>query len=135
MVMKLGDMLLEAGLISQKQLDEALDVQKKEGGRLGYILTRLGFVNDEEVTSLLSRQYGIPAVNLEHFEISQDVLKRVPVEVAQRYAIIPLSRTGSTLTVAIADPTNIFALDDLKFITNLNIEPVVASEFSIRQSI
>lgn len=135
MVMKLGDMLLEAGLISQKQLDEALDVQKKEGGRLGYILTKLGFVSDEEVTGLLSRQYGIPAVNLEHFEISEDVLKRVPVEVSQRYAIIPLSRTGSTLTVAIADPTNIFALDDLKFITNLNIEPVVASEFSIRQSI
>ncbi len=135
MVMKLGDMLLESGLISQKQLDEALSVQKKEGGRLGYILTQLGFVNDDEITSLLSRQYGIPAVNLEHFEISEDVLKRVPVEVAQRYSIIPLSRTGSTLTVAIADPTNIFALDDLKFITNLNIEPVVASEYSIRSAI
>ncbi len=135
MVMKLGDMLLESGLISQKQLDEALSVQKKEGGRLGYILTQLGFVNDDEITSLLSRQYGIPAVNLEHFEISEDVLKRVPVEVAQRYSIIPLSRTGSTLTVAIADPTNIFALDDLKFITNLNIEPVVASEYSIRTAI
>jgi len=135
MVVKLGDMLLDAGLIQKKQLDEALGVQKSEGGRLGYILTKLGFISDEEVTSFLSRQYGIPAVNLEHFEISGDVIKRIPVEVAQRYSIIPLSRTGSTLTVAIADPTNIYALDDLKFITNLNIEPVVASEYSIRKAI
>ncbi len=135
MVMKLGDMLLDAGLIQKKQLDEALGVQKSEGGRLGYILTKLGFISDDEVTSFLSRQYGIPAVNLEHFEISEDVIKRIPVDVAQRYSIIPLSRTGSTLTVAIADPTNIYALDDLKFITNLNIEPVVASEYSIRKAI
>ncbi len=135
MVMKLGDMLLDAGLIQKKQLDEALGVQKTEGGRLGYILTKLGFVSDEEITSFLSRQYGIPAVNLDHFEISEDVIKRIPVDVAQRYSIIPLSRTGSTLTVAIADPTNIYALDDLKFITNLNIEPVVASEYSIRKAI
>jgi type IV pilus assembly protein PilB len=135
MVMKLGDMLLDAGLIQKKQLEEALGVQKSEGGRLGYILTKLGFISDEEVTSFLSRQYGIPAVNLDHFEISEDVIKRIPVDVAQRYSIIPLSRTGSTLTVAIADPTNIYALDDLKFITNLNIEPVVASEYSIRKAI
>ncbi|NOY23979.1 MAG: type IV-A pilus assembly ATPase PilB [Acidobacteria bacterium] len=135
MVMKLGDMLLDAGLIQKKQLDEALGVQKTEGGRLGYILTKLGFVSDEEITSFLSRQYGIPAVNLDHFEITEDVIKRIPVDVAQRYSIIPLSRTGSTLTVAIADPTNIYALDDLKFITNLNIEPVVASEYSIRKAI
>ncbi len=135
MVMKLGDMLLDAGLIQKKQLEEALSVQKAEGGRLGFILTKLGFVSDEEITSFLSRQYGIPAVNLDHFEISEDVIKRIPVDVAQRYSIIPLSRTGSTLTVAIADPTNIYALDDLKFITNLNIEPVVASEYSIRKAI
>ncbi|RLE16231.1 MAG: type IV-A pilus assembly ATPase PilB [Acidobacteria bacterium] len=135
MVMKLGDMLLDAGLIQKKQLEEALGVQKTEGGRLGYILTKLGFVSDEEITSFLSRQYGIPAVNLDHFEINEDVIKRIPVDVAQRYSIIPLSRTGSTLTVAIADPTNIYALDDLKFITNLNIEPVVASEYSIRKAI
>ncbi|NOZ13745.1 MAG: type IV-A pilus assembly ATPase PilB [Acidobacteria bacterium] len=135
MVMKLGDMLLDAGLIQKKQLEEALSVQKTEGGRLGFILTKLGFVSDEEITSFLSRQYGIPAVNLDHFEISEDVIKRIPVDVAQRYSIIPLSRTGSTLTVAIADPTNIYALDDLKFITNLNIEPVVASEYSIRKAI
>ena len=133
--MKFGDMLLDAGLIQKKQLEEALGVQKTEGGRLGYILTKLGFISDEEVTSFLSRQYGIPAVNLDHFEISEDVIKRIPVDVAQRYSIIPLSRTGSTLTVAIADPTNIYALDDLKFITNLNIEPVVASEYSIRKAI
>jgi len=135
MAIKLGDMLMEAGLITSAQLNESLDVQKQEGGRIGYILTKLGFVTDDEITSFLSRQYGIPAVNLEHFDITDDVIKRIPMEVAQRYTIIPLSRTGSTLTIAMADPTNIYALDDIKFITGLNIEPVVASEYSIRQGI
>lgn len=135
MAIKLGDMLMEAGLITSAQLNEALDIQKQEGGRIGYILTKLGFVTDDEITSFLSRQYGIPAVNLEHFDITEDVIKRIPMEVAQRYTILPLSRTGSTLTISMADPTNIYALDDIKFITGLNIEPVVASEYSIRQGI
>ncbi len=135
MAIKLGDMLMEAGLITSAQLNEALEVQKQEGGRIGYILTKLGFVTDDEITSFLSRQYGIPAVNLEHFDVTDDVIKRIPMEVAQRYTILPLSRTGSTLTIAMADPTNIYALDDIKFITGLNIEPVVASEYSIRQGI
>ena len=135
MVKKLGDLLVEAGLITKEQLQEALEVQKKDNERLGTILVKLGYLTEEEITSFLSKQYGIPAVNLEHFEISEDVIKRIPSDIARKYMLIPITRTGSTLTVAMADPTNIYALDDIKFLTGLNVEPVVASELSIKKAI
>lgn len=135
MAKKLGDLLVEAGLITKEQLQEALEVQKKDNERLGTILVKLGYLTEEEITSFLSKQYGIPAVNLEHFEISEDVIKRIPSDIARKYMLIPITRTGSTLTVAMADPTNIYALDDIKFLTGLNVEPVVASELSIKKAI
>ncbi len=135
MAKKLGDLLVEAGLITREQLQEALEVQKKDNERLGTILVKLGYLTEEEITSFLSKQYGIPAVNLEHFEISEDVIKRIPSDIARKYMLIPITRTGSTLTVAMADPTNIYALDDIKFLTGLNVEPVVASELSIKKAI
>ena len=135
MAKKLGDLLVEAGLITKEQLKEALKVQKKDNERLGTILVKLGYLTEEEITSFLSKQYGIPAVNLEHFEISEDVIKRIPSDIARKYMLIPITRTGSTLTVAMADPTNIYALDDIKFLTGLNVEPVVASELSIKKAI
>ncbi|BBB33167.1 type IV pilus assembly protein PilB [Thermotomaculum hydrothermale] len=135
MAKKLGDLLVEAGLITKEQLQEALEIQKKDNERLGTILVKLGYLTEEEITSFLSKQYGIPAVNLEHFEISEDVIKRIPSDIARKYMLIPITRTGSTLTVAMADPTNIYALDDIKFLTGLNVEPVVASELSIKKAI
>ncbi len=135
MAKKLGDLLVEAGLITTEQLKEALEVQKNDNERLGTILVKLGYLTEEEITSFLSKQYGIPAVNLEHFEISEDVIKRIPSDIARKYMLIPITRTGSTLTVAMADPTNIYALDDIKFLTGLNVEPVVASELSIKKAI
>ena len=135
MAKKLGDLLVEAGLITKEQLKEALEVQKNDNERLGTILVKLGYLTEEEITSFLSKQYGIPAVNLEHFEISEDVIKRIPSDIARKYMLIPITRTGSTLTVAMADPTNIYALDDIKFLTGLNVEPVVASELSIKKAI
>ncbi len=135
MAKKLGDLLVSAGLITKNQLAEALEVQKQDNERLGTILVKLGYLTEEEITSFLSKQYGIPAVNLEHFEISEDVIKRVPGDIARKYMLIPITRTGSTLTVAMADPTNIYALDDIKFLTGLNVEPVVASELSIKKAI
>ena len=135
MAKKLGDLLVEAGLITREQLQEALEVQKQDNERLGTILVKLGYLTEEEITSFLSKQYGIPAVNLEHFEISEDVIKRIPSDIARKYMLIPITRTGSTLTVAMADPTNIYALDDIKFLTGLNVEPVVASELSIKKAI
>ncbi len=135
MAERLGEMLIKAGLISQDQLEEALQLQKTNGGKLGYNLVRLGHVKEEDITSLLSEQYGVPAIHLEHFEIDESILKHIPADVAQKYLVIPIERTGATLTVAMADPSNVFALDDIRFITGYQVEPVVAAEASIREAI
>jgi type IV pilus assembly protein PilB len=135
MAERIGDLLLKAGLISDQQLGEALQLQKTSGGKLGYNLVKLGYVKDEDITSLLSEQYGVPAIHLEHFEIDESILRHIPSEVAQKYLIMPIERTGATLTVAMADPSNVFALDDIRFITGYQVEPVVASEASIREAI
>lgn len=132
---KLGEILLKEKLISSDQLKTALDHQKKNGGRLGNSLVQLGYLSDEEITSVLSRQYGVPSINLAYFEVDPGVIKLIPVETARKYQILPLSRVGSSLTVAMVDPTNVFALDDIKFMTGFNIEPVVASESSIGEAI
>ena len=135
MPIKLGELLVKENLISPQQLQEALTYQKQHGGKLGYNLVKLGFVKDEEITGLLSRQYGVPAINLARFEIDGAVIKLVPAETAQKYQIIPLSRAGANLTIAMVDPTNVFAMDDIKFMTGYNVEPVVASETAIMESI
>src|SRR5438034_1435331 len=132
---KLGDLLVKENLISQQQLKEALEYQRVNGGRLGNCLIRLGFVTDDEITAILSRQYGVPSINLSFFDIDPSIVKLIPVETAQKYQILPLSRVGSTLTIAMIDPTNVFAMDDIKFMTGFNIEPVVASESSILEGI
>lgn len=135
MAKRLGEMLLKAGLITQQQLDEALKVQKTNGGRLGFNLVKLGHVKEEDITSLLSEQYGVPAIHLEHFEIDESILRHIPSDIARKYLAIPIERTGATLTVAMADPSNVFALDDIRFLTGYQVEPVVASEASIRDAI
>lgn len=132
---RLGDLLVKAGLISPEQLIQALEHQRKNGGRLGSCLVSLGFISDDEVTAFLSRQYGVPSINLQYFEVDPAVAKLVPEETARRYEIVPLSRLGSALTIAMVDPTNVFAMDDIKFMTGFNVEPVVASESSIRAAI
>ncbi|TDI45194.1 MAG: type IV-A pilus assembly ATPase PilB [Acidobacteria bacterium] len=135
MPIKLGELLVKENLITPQQLQEALQYQKQHGGKLGYNLVKLGFVKDEEITQLLSRQYGVPSINLARFEIDPSVIKLVPAETAQKYQIIPLSRAGANLTIAMVDPTNVFAMDDIKFMTGYNVEPVVASETAIMESI
>ena len=132
---KIGDLLVKESLISQQQLKEALELQRVNGGRLGNCLIKLGFVTDDEITAILSRQYGVPSINLSFFDVDPSVVKLIPVETAQKYQILPLSRVGSTLTIAMIDPTNVFAMDDIKFMTGFNIEPVVASETAVREAI
>jgi type IV pilus assembly protein PilB len=132
---KLGEILVRENLISPQHLREALDYQREHGGRLGYNLVRLGLVSDDMITAVLSRQYGIPSVNLELFDIDESVIRLIPQEVAQKYSVLPLSRVGATLTLAMVDPTNVFAMDDIKFMTGLNIEPVVVAEASVQQAI
>ena len=132
---KLGEILVRENLISAQHLREALDYQRQHGGRLGYNLVKMGLVTDDMITAVLSRQYGIPSVNLDLFQVDDSVLRLVPQEAAQKYSVIPLSRVGATLTLAMADPTNVFAMDDIKFMTGLNVEPVVVAEVSIQQAI
>ena len=131
MSQRLGDLLVKEKVISQQQLEQALRSQRESNCRLGSALVKLGFLSEEDVTNFLSRQYGVPAINLSYFEIDQAVVKLVPYETAKRYQILPLSRVGASLTIAMVDPTNVFAMDDIKFMTGFNIEPVVASETAI----
>jgi len=135
MPVKLGELLLKENMVSPQQLQDALNHQKMNGGKLGKAFVSLGFVKDEEITSLLSRQYGVPSINLEHFEVDPAIIKIIPAETARKYQVLPLSRSGATLTIAMADPTNVFAMDDIKFMTGYNVEPVVASESALEDSI
>ena len=132
---KLGEILVRENLISPQNLREALDYQREHGGRLAFNLVKLGLVSDDMITAVLSRQYGIPSVNLDLFNIDPGVLRLIPQEVAQKHYVLPLSRVGATLTLAMVDPTNVFALDDVKFMTGLNVEPVVVAEGSVQQAI
>src|SRR5262252_9485298 len=135
MAVRIGELLLKEKLITPDQLQQALTQQKSNGGKLGFSLVKLGFVKDEQITALLSKQYGVPAINLAQFKLDLTIIKLVPTETARKYQIIPLSRSGSTLTIAMTDPTNVFAMDDIKFMTGYTVEPVVASEIAIGDAI
>jgi type IV pilus assembly protein PilB len=135
MAARLGEMLVKAKLISEDQLKQALEEQSKSGGRLGYNLSKLNILDESEIVAFLSKQYGVPSINLVDFEIDDNILKLIPSKTAKKYQLVPISRTGGTLTLAMADPTNVFALDDIKFMTGYNVEPVVASETAIEDAI
>src|SRR5689334_6826162 len=135
MPVRIGELLLKEKRITPEQLQQALNHQKASGGKLGYNLVKLGYVKDEEITALLSKQYGVPSIALTQFEIDPAVVKLVPAETALKYQIVPLSRAGATLTIAMTDPTNVFAMDDIKFMTGYNVEPVVASEVAVMDAI
>jgi type IV pilus assembly protein PilB len=135
MSVRLGELLTKASLITQDQLKEALKSQKASGGKLGETLIKLGFVSEEDITECLSQQFGVPSINLSHFDIDGNVIKLIPADVARKYNILPVNKTGATITIAMADPTNVFAMDDIKFMTGYNVEPVVASELGIKAAI
>src|SRR5262245_23333249 len=135
MAVRIGELLLKEKRITPDQLQQALNHQKANGGKLGYNLVKMGFVKDEEITALLSRQYGVPSINLAQFELDASIIKLIPSDTAQKYQIVPLSRAGATLTIAMTDPTNVFAMDDIKFMTGYNVEPVVASESAVMEAI
>ena len=135
MSQRLGELLIRQNLISNQQLQKAQEEQRKTGGRLGYNLTKLGYIKEQDLTSFLSKHYGVPPINLLEIEISPEIIQLVPKEVAEKHQIIPVDKSGANLIVAMADPSNIYAMDDLKFLTGYNIEPVVASEGAIKEAI
>ncbi len=131
MAVKLGQLLITAQLITDDQLKEAVSLQRKEGGKLGANLVKLGYISEEKLVGFLSRQWGVPAINLTDYKIDPSVLKLIPIDVARKYFIIPVARVGATLTIAMADPSNVFVIDDVKFMTGYNVEVVVSGESSI----
>lgn len=135
MSVRLGEILVKESLITQDQLQKALEFQRSNGGKLGSCLTKMGYITDDDITGVLSRQYGVPSINLKYYEIDPAVIKLIPQDTASRYQVLPLSRVGSVLTIAMTDPTNVFAMDDIKFMTGFNVEPVVASESAIADAI
>ena len=135
MAVKLGDLLVKAKLVTPEQVEAALQSQKDQGGKFGEALIRIGAVSEQDITETLSQQFGVPSIDLAHFEIDPTVIKVVPGEVARKYGVLPVNKTGATLTIAMSDPTNVFAMDDIKFMTGYNVEPVVASEASLRRAI
>ena len=135
MAARIGELLLKEKRITNEQLQAALEHQRQNGGKLGFNLVKLGFVKDEEITALLSKQYGVPSIALGAFEIDPAIVKLLPGETAQKYQVVPLSRAGATLTIAMTDPTNVFAMDDIRFMTGYNVEPVVASEIAVVDAI
>jgi type IV pilus assembly protein PilB len=132
---RLGDLLVREGLITREQLDKALQEQKQNGTRVGYNLVKLGFIAETELTKMLARQFKMPAVDLSRFEVDPRIAKLIPAELAVKHLVLPLKRDGRTLTVAMADPTNLGVLDDLKFITRYDIFPVIGGEFTLKSAI
>ena len=131
---RLGELIIRENLISSRDLEDAQQDASASGGRLGYSLTKLGYIAESELTNFLSKQYGVPSINLAEFDVDEDVIAVVPKEVAQRHRCIPINRAGASLIVAMTDPSNIYAIDDLKFITGYNIEVVVASEAAVEEA-
>ncbi|MCC6335460.1 MAG: type IV-A pilus assembly ATPase PilB [Myxococcales bacterium] len=132
---RLGELLVRENLISVQQLRKAQEEQQKTGTRIGTALIKTGAIEESKLTDFLSKQYGVPAINLKEFDIDQEIIKLVPKDVATKHLVLPVNRAGSSLIVAMCDPSNIYAVDDLKFLTSYNIEPVVASEPAIREAI
>ena len=132
---RIGELLIKERRITVAQLEQALIYQKVNGGRLGLNLVKLGFIKEEEILGLLSTIYGVASINLARFEIAPDVLRLIRGETANRYQIVPLAKRGTTLTIATTDPTNSFALDDIKFLTGFDVEPILASDEAMANAI
>ncbi len=132
---RLGQLLITSNIITEDQLKEALGLQRKEGGRLGTNLVKLGHITEEKLQAFLSRQYNVPAINLTDYKIDPSLLKLIPIDMARKYLIMPVARVGATITIAMVDPSNVFAIDDVKFRTGYNVEVVVSSESSILNAI
>lgn len=135
MTARIGELLVRSNLISSQQLQKAQEETRKNGKRLGFNLTKLGYIKEEDLAEFLSKQYGVPSINLDDFDVEQTIIDLVPKEVAEKHQVIPINKSGASLIVAMSDPSNIYVIDDLKFLTGYNIEVVVASETSIREAV
>jgi type IV pilus assembly protein PilB len=132
---RIGEILVREHIISSDQLRKAQVDQQSTGKRLAYSLAKLGILGEKELTDFLAKQYGVPSISLSEFEVDPEVIQLIPKEVAVKHTVLPVQRAGSTLIVAMSDPSNIYAIDDLKFLTGLNIEPVVTTDAAIEEAV
>ncbi len=132
---KVANQLLSSGVINEEALTTALEIQKKDGGTLGQALVRTGAVDELTYTQHLGQVFSLPVVNLDEVEIEMECIDRIPDDVARKFQVLPISRSGRVLTIAMANPSNIFAIDDIKFITGLEVRSVVAGEMAVKQAI
>ena len=132
---RIGELLVKQNMLTADQLRQARDETRTKGGRLGAQITELGFLDEADLTDFVAKQYGVPSINIDEFEIESAVIQLIPEDVATKHTVIPVNRAGSTLILATSDPSNIYALDDIKFLTGYNIQAVVASEEAIRRAI
>src|SRR4051812_25440286 len=132
---RLGELLVKENIISASQLMKAQEASRSNGGRLSFNLTKLGFIKESDLTNFLSKQFGVPSIDLSSFEVDPEIIALVPQDVSEKHLVIPVNKVGSNLIVAMSDPSNIFAIDDIKFLTGYNIEVVVASEQAIKEAI
>ena len=132
---QIGELLVRENLLTAEQLRQARDQVRSKGGRLGAQITDLGYLGENDLTDFVAKQYGVPSIDLDEFEIEPVVVQLIPEDVAIKHNVVPVNRAGSTLIVATADPSNISGLDDIKFLTGYNIQAVVASEEAIKRGI
>ncbi len=132
---RLGDLLMDEGLITEEQIKKAIEVQKEKGGRLGSIFVSLGYVTDKQITEVLGKQYGVPTVDMDTVNIDPDVARLIPPNVAQKFQVVPIRREGRQLYLAMANPVDVYTIEDIKFITGYEIVPMVASESMISKAI
>src|SRR5512136_1356599 len=135
MSLRLGDLLVSKGLLTSKQLEMALQEQKISGQKLGTSLVKMGYISEKNLVSFLSRHYGVPAIDLNEVQIDPEAMKMIPADVIFKYQAIPIKRVGSTLRVAMSDPSNILAIDDIKFLAGCHVEVFVSTESAIKTAI
>ena len=132
---QLGKLLVDAGAITQENLEKALIKQSEEGGSLGTNLIKSGFIDEKTLTEFLGKQYNMESIDLTNYDYDNSILKLIPANVVQKYTVLPLRRKGNVITLGMANPRNIFAIDDIKFMTGCEIQPVVAAETLIKKAI
>ncbi len=135
MAIKLGDMLVQAGLITSDQLDKALLEQKNTGAKLGSCLVKMGFITEDAITAFLGKQLNLPTVNLSSAELDPQVLKLIPAEIAQKFQVMPIKRTGRTLFLAMSNAADVFTMENIAFLTGMEVKPVVCAETSLEKAL
>ena len=132
---QLGELLIERGIINQYQLDKALTVQKEKGGIIGEVLVELGFAKEEDITQALTAQYGFPYLPLANYEINSEIANIIPSRVARQYLLIPVDKVGNNLTLAMSNPLNVHAVEDVELLSGCSIQIFVSTLSDVKGAI